>query len=378
MEIVLLLGTFQAFSLSLILIAKKNKTKSDLYLGLLLFIYALTIGGAYLEVYNHNHNYPLPFFLNLSWVFLFLHGPILWFYVKSLTNPEFTFGRLHILHFIPFLICIFSQYFGFTILPASEKILITSQELFRTKIFFTFSVVGIGISTLAYTISVLNIIKKHRIAIVNNYSNIVSIDLTWLQNLSIAALIVYTINVFLFNINLIFPFISYITLTVITYTLATVYVFFLGFFGFRQGSIFVPGNPIEPESNTMPPHTEISKMGLSDDYHVFVLQLTQLMEQHQPYLDPEITLSKLSKLLHVKPDYLSDILNKHLNQTFFDFINKYRVEEFKISCIQKEKKHLSILGIAYDCGFNSKAAFYRAFNKFEKCAPSTYMEQVSH
>jgi AraC-like DNA-binding protein len=62
-----------------------------------------------------------------------------------------------------------------------------------------------------------------------------------------------------------------------------------------------------------------------------------------------------------------------LNQNFFDYINKYRIEEFKIKCLGKENKHLSVMGIAYDSGFNSKAAFYRAFNKFEGISPTAYI-----
>ena len=102
-----------------------------------------------------------------------------------------------------------------------------------------------------------------------------------------------------------------------------------------------------------------------------------LMEKEQPYLDPEITLGKLSDLLQLKPEVLSNVLNSTLNQNFFDFMNKYRVDDFKIRCINKENQHLSIMGIAYECGFNSKAAFYRSFNKFEGLSPTAYILKVS-
>jgi len=60
---------------------------------------------------------------------------------------------------------------------------------------------------------------------------------------------------------------------------------------------------------------------------------------------------------------------------FFDFINRYRIEEFKIQSILKANNHLSIMGIAYNCGFNSKASFYRAFKKFEGISPTDYIER---
>lgn len=81
--------------------------------------------------------------------------------------------------------------------------------------------------------------------------------------------------------------------------------------------------------------------------------------------------------MKAKPEIISEVLNSSLNQNFFDYINKYRIEDFKIKCLNKENKHLSIMGIAYECGFNSKAAFYRAFNKFEAISPTAYISKVS-
>jgi len=101
------------------------------------------------------------------------------------------------------------------------------------------------------------------------------------------------------------------------------------------------------------------------------------MEQEQPWLDPEITLGKLSGMLEVRPDFLSEVINKALNRNFFDFINHYRIEEFKTQVLRADKRHFSILGLAYECGFNSKASFYRAFGKFEGLSPTQYIQQVS-
>ncbi len=108
-----------------------------------------------------------------------------------------------------------------------------------------------------------------------------------------------------------------------------------------------------------------------------VVNTQELMELQKPHLDPLLTIARLASQLKIKPEQLSEVLNSTMNQNFYDYINKHRVEEFKLQCQNPDNKHLSILGIAYECGFNSKAAFYRAFKKFENTSPTNYKSMVS-
>ena len=74
------------------------------------------------------------------------------------------------------------------------------------------------------------------------------------------------------------------------------------------------------------------------------------------------------------PHKLSKLINSQLHQNFFDFINKYRIEEFKNLALDAEHKHYSILVIAYDAGFNSKASFNRIFKNITGYTPSQYIK----
>jgi AraC-like DNA-binding protein len=188
---------------------------------------------------------------------------------------------------------------------------------------------------------------------------------------------VFRVNVFLFNINNYLHFASYYELAQIAYSFSTMYVLFIGYFGIKQGRIFTDTQIIEEEQPIQNSKKNNSNVTEKKDYSVIINRLTLLMEQEQPYLDPELNLAKLSSLLKTKPDIISEVLNSSLGQNFFDYINKYRIEEFKIKCLSEENKHLSVIGVAYDCGFNSKAAFYRAFNKFEGMSPTAYISKVS-
>ena len=370
MNYILIIGIFQALFLILLLFNKKDKVKSDVYLGIIIALYALTILLAYIELHNIQNDFPFPQAINLNWLILFLHGPALWFYIKSLGNPKFTFKPFYILHFLPFIIFLVIHYIRFISLPEIEKITIVKNELFTDQVFYKISILSIGISTITYNLWALNLIKAYQRKLNDFFSKTDSFDLKWLRILTIASLSIYLVNVALFNLDMIFHIAPYKTLMIITYSFASVYVLIIGFFGVQQKSIFI-GFPNKEHL------LRNNKKYAHNDERGFIEKLQLFMNEEKPFLEPELNLLKLSKLLNVKTEYLSEILNSHMHQTFFDFINKYRIEEFKKQCIYEENKHFSIIGIAYNCGFNSKASFYRAFKKFEGVSPSLYIHSVS-
>lgn len=102
--------------------------------------------------------------------------------------------------------------------------------------------------------------------------------------------------------------------------------------------------------------------------------LQQTMEQERLFLDPELTVDRLGKHLSLPPKRLSAVLNQHLGRSFNDFINQYRVEEVRQRLLAPDARQFTILGIAYDCGFNSQATFQRAFRKVTGQSPTEYLE----
>jgi len=84
MEYILIIGTFEAIFLLLLLLGKKNKSLPDYFLGAIFVLYAISIGSVYPELQNTKNNPAYSAITNISWIFLFLHGPALWFYIKSL------------------------------------------------------------------------------------------------------------------------------------------------------------------------------------------------------------------------------------------------------------------------------------------------------
>lgn len=105
-------------------------------------------------------------------------------------------------------------------------------------------------------------------------------------------------------------------------------------------------------------------------------RLTQLMEEEKVFLDPDLSLQKLSQQLHVHYNHLSQIINKHLGKSFNDYINSYRIEEARKMLADPAESQKTILEIAYDMGFYSKSVFNTAFKKFTGMTPSQYKKKV--
>jgi len=105
-------------------------------------------------------------------------------------------------------------------------------------------------------------------------------------------------------------------------------------------------------------------------------RLTALMSKEMPYLNPDLTLRDLAEMLQIPPNQLSQVLNKGFEQNFAEFINSYRIEAFKSKVEDPKKRHLTIIAIAYESGFNSKTVFNTFFKKVMGQTPRAYWKSV--
>ncbi|MFS4467827.1 helix-turn-helix domain-containing protein [Maribacter sp. 2210JD10-5] len=124
------------------------------------------------------------------------------------------------------------------------------------------------------------------------------------------------------------------------------------------------------------PKGKYQRSSLSDDERKSIMNtLLSYMEQEKPYLDTEFSQKALSDQLDISSHHLSEVLNINLGKNFYSFINLYRVEEAK-NIIENDSENLTMIAIAYDSGFNSKASFNRVFKEVTGSTPSVYKESV--
>lgn len=153
-------------------------------------------------------------------------------------------------------------------------------------------------------------------------------------------------------------------------------VFFIGmlsFFGFIQPEVF-EGKSLKE----ILPFIKYKKTGLSPALSIEMKgKLLDVMLKEKPYLNIELRLDDISRLMNLSRNHTSQIINQHFNLSFFDFINRYRIKDAKNLLMNTAENGLTTTQIAYDVGFNNRASFYKAFKKFTDLNPSEYVKHLN-
>jgi len=382
--------------IGLLVIGKKGKGLPDYIFLTWLFVLLINVSTFIIVI---RYNYPASLagrvLVEVSEASVFLHGPIFLFYTLSLSSTNFRLGFRQVVHVIPFVLCLGILISGLLFGQGVNNS--TRQALTILKM----------ISLLIYTTTVIFQLQKHRNRVEKIFSNTESKYLGWLKFLawgiisvwviSVAGLLLY--NFFGIDIPQYGGLVGNIALCIL--------IFLIGYFGVRQEAIFNfsknGGTTIAPEEialviapkamentlmeESMPAEEKVLQPGLHDKYRNSGLskqkslelfeRLTILMQEKKPYQDSELTLFILAKQLKIHPNHLSQVINQHHNQNFFDYVNGLRVNDVKEALLSNKYDNHSLLGIAHEFGFNSKASFNRAFKKFTGITPSEF-KKASH
>lgn len=372
------------FAILLFYRSKKDDRLSDCLLGWLLLLNAIKIAYWMLGFANwydtHDGYTSFMFyfpFSNVLWM-----GPLLYFYFLSLTNSNFKFKRQHYKHFIlPLLLLLLVLVkliidFGFNSpFPVTENTQYGTKGPLADLDKNSWSEL-IGYASFFYYLFItIRSFRHYQLYVKQNFSSTEKIRFHWLRNLfySIAAgVIIFFIfsligQLVVINQSYIFDWYSYLALGVIIY-----YLSIAGYFtrpGIRQQLHFVPKENQEPQT---PQPLETSQF---TELEGWKKKLSALMETTKPYLEPELSLTELSKQLNTNSSVLSKIINEGTGQNFNDYINDYRVKAVMEKLKAGEQQTQTLLGIAYDCGFNSKATYNRAFKKNTGTSPKEWIEK---
>lgn len=360
---ILIFGIVQALFFALLFSTKSHKSLHDKIVGIWLLILALQI--VFISI-NYSKGTSNLIFKSIQISFLLLHGPFLYLYSKKLSTGNTIFSKIDFLHFIPFVFLIIIIF------------LIASLHFNIDILVKIVALTGI-ISGLSYCIATYLLVQNHKKQIVYKFSYTENINLTWISQLTIGILILWIggsicgILVRFLNLNL--P---------ITWLFAFVplFIFYIGFYSIKQKLIYTDVNKESPlqkvtkSKKLANENKSYKKSGLTKDRMQSILNLLKKsMEVDTLFLDPTLSLSSLSEQLNIPAHHITQTLNEYADQALYDFVNKFRVEEFKKRVFAPENKDFSLLGIALDCGFNSKSSFNRIFKKYTNQTPTEYIKK---
>ena len=110
------------------------------------------------------------------------------------------------------------------------------------------------------------------------------------------------------------------------------------------------------------------------DQELYLRKLHDFIQVNKGFLEQDLSLKRLASHIGLSANRLSWLINKVIQKSFNDYINGLRLEEFKNIALKEENQKLSMLGLAYECGFNSKSVFNNFFKKTEGITPSQWIK----
>jgi AraC-like DNA-binding protein len=358
-------GSAISVFLAALLALKRKKHPADRILMIWMLVNSAHQLLFYFDISGISAQY--PFLAGLNIPFPFLHGPLLFLYVSAFGNRLPKRKIVYVLHCLPF-ITSYIFFLQFYLMPPEQKLYNLSHsltELSRLNEINYFAVLASGSVYIPLSMIFLFNYQKY---IKEKYSSLGKINLRWLQVLILGMAFIW-ILVYFGNLKLIFILVGVNT------TLT-------GIFGIRQTTIFTNIVTIWPEGTietaAISDQVRYEKSGLTPERKLHIAEgLHRLMTEEKIFIDSNLSLDILASELNIHPNYLSQYINQELKLSFYDYINLYRISEFKRIIRHPSNSNYNLLALALDCGFNSKSSFNRNFKKATGNTPSEYIRNIA-
>ncbi|MFD1061659.1 helix-turn-helix domain-containing protein [Winogradskyella litorisediminis] len=304
-------------------------------------------------------------------------APLIYLYVKSVTTSNFKFKKSYWWHFalaIAFVVYRFSIYTYDALQPGFSDtqngvLKISLDEEYILSI-MSYIEPPFMLLYLAFT---FQLFYSYRKKIMQYFSNTYKLELNWILTFLILFSTLFLYGTVQDIIGSRFMELGYQERWWLN-LLAALVTLFVGIKGYFTDTTklnkldfsFSPKTIGIPEESDNIEHKSVSE----DD----IATVNHLMVEQKAYLNPELNLSDLAKMANMTRGQLSETINSGYNKNFNDFVNGYRVEAFKTMLKENKQQQLSLLGIAQECGFNSKATFNRVFKKLTSFSPTEYLK----
>ncbi|OSZ81269.1 hypothetical protein CAP36_08550 [Chitinophagaceae bacterium IBVUCB2] len=375
-----------------------NDTRSDKWLSLFLFLCILYISPwmvGFAGWYDTQPYRDILFYVPFQ--HLYFMGPVIFFYVQSLLNPSFRFGKKEWLHLLPGIL-----YLLFCVVMVVVDKLVLKKHFFLANgadpdFDIWYQLTGFASMLFYFFLSLryYNLYKKLIVQVIS-YADVVFFR--WVRNFLVAFLLMLCVKVIFFILGeltdmsywdtwwyfLVFAILFYyIAITGYANSIETKIAFQPSLLH-RRSALLLHYNPSSINGATAAEDAEIIDIDSipivesqpNEEINSWKEKILKLMQTKKAYEDPELSLTQVAKLLESNPSHISKMVNKGFGVNFNDFVNQFRIEAVKEMLSKGEHKKQTLLGIAFESGFNSKATFNRAFKKITGLSPKEWIEKA--
>jgi AraC-like DNA-binding protein len=342
---------------------RSRKSRANVFLSVLLLAFIFTIFHIRYAGNIINHFGVKTYYVGDP-SFLLI-APLLWFYTEELTGQRVRFSLQSFLHFIPFFFIVTCS-ISFQDLSQENPLIIFLSQHNRLPIIIFWVIVLVQFSV--YQLLIQRKWTAYQQLMRQEVSNTEDINISWVR---------FFMGVFLvINLFFLFGLFAVIHMGYVAWLykgvgiVFSVSVFALGYKGILQREIFYTDDLIK-SLNAFP-----VGIAIKPDQQL-IDRLKTFMKDKKPYLDAELTLSTMAKELNLTRSQLSQLINAGIGENFYDFVNKYRVEEVKRLMTDPEMKNFNLFGIALEAGFKSKSTFNLIFKRFTGLTPTEYKKNIT-
>lgn len=384
-EVLSLLGAVQGALLAAVLAARRrNRTANRVLAALMLSFTIYLLQDVY---YSAGLVREFPHAFGISYPLPWLFGPLVWLYTVTASDRSRRMRPRDWLHFVPVA----------GVVVVSIPIYSMSAEA-KVGLYERLSAGDIPpllivleplkfVSGFAYSLATVASLRRHQRRIQDSYSNTEPVNLRWLLWFGGGAAVVWVLALLVGTADFLPEFIARYQDGLVALAIA-VMVYSVGYAGLRQPEVFryeTAEYPIPAAAVTAPPVPSVEstaapesapryeRSGLSgEEAAVLKERLLRTMDAERPWADSELTLADLATAVDTTPHKLSELLNREVGQTFFDFVNGYRVRDVQRRIAVGESRTRKMLALAMDAGFASKSTFNSAFKKITRQTPSQF------
>lgn len=371
--------------------AKSYVHKTDILLCGWLFVLNIPLLHTLL---THFDVHSAPFNMLTNPMLNLLHGPILYFYVRTLISDKSLSSKSDLLHLLPFAIM-----YPLFMLMAHPKPMVPLPNSADNKVgpigehgitslfepvFVHFGLIN-GLIFVIYSILTISLLINHQRKISELFSqNDSRISLSWVYALPGTFALMVIINVI--NEEVLNPAsqVSAHTLHMLSFLIISTV---LCFFGVKQKPVFYfrglsatkedtlqKAAPVDlpQQDNCKEDNSPLSKEAIQD----IINKMNTYMQTQKPFLEPEFTVYALADELNIPRRMLSLVLSSGLSTNFYQYVNEFRVNEVKALLESQNGPQTTILDLAFQAGFKSKSSFNSLFKQHCNQTPTQYRKML--